>query len=219
MCVPLWCQKNPHFTGRESLLINIRKQLCDTSPKEFNHRLALYGMGGVGKTQIAIQYVVQFEKEYQNIAWITALSQPELWAGFEGIANETHCVETKHLSPSEVAKNVLDWLYERDNWLLVLDNVDDITIVENYLPQLRTGGGHVLITTRNPNSLNIPAEGLEIGVHDPNEATELLLLRAKLTEIAKSNPEIEQEARVVVQSLGFLALAIEQAASYIREEL
>lgn len=217
--IPQWCQRNPHFTGRESLLTNIRAKICDQSPKEFNHRLALYGMGGVGKTQIAIQYVTQFENEYESIAWITASSQEELWAGLEGIALQTGSVNPTSLQPSEIANRVVSWLYEKDNWLLVLDNVDDIKVIDGYLPRLRPGGGHVLITTRNPNSINIPAEGLEIGVHEPDEAKQLLLQRAHLTQLAISNQKIDPEAAEIVKSLGFLALAIDQAASYIREGL
>ena len=84
---------------------------------------------------------------------------------------------------------------------------------------MKPGGGHVLITTRDPNSLNIPAEGLQIEVHEPHEATELMLRRAQLFNKIGPRSAIEAEALEIVRSLGFLALAIEQAAAYIREEL
>ena len=105
------------------------------------------------------------------------------------------------------------------DWLLILDNLDDITIADGYLPRLRTGGGHVLITTRNPNSLNIPAEGIQIEVHEPEEAKDLLLRRAQLFTDLETTQEVDEEARKIVEILGCLALAIEQAAAYIREEL
>ena len=176
-------------------------------------------MGGVGKTQIAIEYVVNFEIQYVGIYWITASSETELLSGFQAIANETHCAKTESLTLPEIAQAVLKWLYKSKDWLLVLDNLDDITIANGYLPRLRTGGGHVLITTRNPNSLNIPAEGLQIGVHSPDEAKELLLRRIQLFDEIGLRPEVEEEATAIVKTLGCLALAIEQAASYIREEL
>jgi hypothetical protein len=50
--------KNPHFTGRTDLLKTMRGMLLDKQPKKYNHRVALFGMGDVGKTQIAIEYVV-----------------------------------------------------------------------------------------------------------------------------------------------------------------
>ena len=176
-------------------------------------------MGGVGKTQIAIEYVMKFETQYVGIYWITASSEAELLSGFQAIANETHCVDSESLTLPEIAQAVLKWLYKSKDWLLVLDNLDDITIANGYLPRLRTGGGHVLITTRNPNSLNIPAEGLQIGVHELDEAKELLLQRIQLSNEIRSKSEVEEEAIAIVESLGCLALAIEQAAAYIREEL
>jgi len=219
LCLPQWCQKNPHFTGRATLLETIHTKLCDTALKEYNHRLAIYGMGGVGKTQIAIEYVTQFQTEYVGIYWITASNKAELLSGFQTIAKETHCVEIESLNSSEIAQQVLNWFYKSEDWLLILDNLDDITIADGYIPRLRTGGGHVLITTRNPNSLNIPAEGIQIEVHKPEEAKELLLRRAQLFTDFETTQEVDEEARKIVETLGYLALAIEQAAAYIREEL
>ena len=219
LCVPQWCQKNPHFTGRKTLIESIREKLCDSASEQYTHRLAIYGMGGVGKTQIAIEYVMTFENEYVGIYWITASSEAELLSGFQAIANETRCVNTESLTLSEIARQVLNWLYRSENWLLVLDNLDDITIAEGYLPRIRIGGGHVLITTRNPNSLNIPAEGMQIDVHEPDEAKDLLLRRTQMLDEIGTGSKVEHEAKAIVKVLGYLALAIEQAAAYIREDL
>src|SRR5208282_6486187 len=111
LCVPQWCQKNPHFTGRETVLKSIRKKLCDTISGQYTHRLAIYGMGGVGKTQIAIEYVVKFEVEYVGIYWITASSEAELLSGFQNISKATHCVDVASLNLSEIAQAVLNCLY------------------------------------------------------------------------------------------------------------
>ena len=173
----------------------------------------------LGKTQIAIEYVTKFETEYVGIYWITASSEAELLSGFQAIANETRCVDTESLTLSEIAQRVLNWLYRSKDWLLVLDNLDDITIAEGYLPRIRIGGGHVLITTRNPNSLNIPAEGMQIDVHEPDEAKDLLLRRTQMFNEIGNGSKVEEEAKAIVKVLGYLALAIEQAAAYIREEL
>jgi len=181
--------------------------------------LALFGMGGVGKTQIAIEYVVQFETQYEGVYWITAETMAQLLSGFVSIANETRCTETASRSQTEIAQAVLSWLYRTKDWLLVVDNLDDISIANGYLPRLNPGGGHVLITTRNPNSINIPAEGLKVDIYDPEEGKELLLRRAQLADEMGTGSATEVEALEIVRSLGFLALAIEQAAAYIREEL
>jgi predicted ATP-dependent serine protease len=90
-------------------------------------------MGGVGKTQIAIEYVSQFETQYEGVYWITTESSAQLLSGFASIANETRCTETKSCQQTEVAEKVLNWLYRNTNWLLVLDNLDDISIASGYV--------------------------------------------------------------------------------------
>ena len=79
-------QRNPHFTGRDDLLSGLREKILETKPKKFNHRVAIYGLGGVGKTQIAIEYTYRFDKEYNSIFWISAADQAALLSGFEAIA-------------------------------------------------------------------------------------------------------------------------------------
>ena len=92
-------------------------------------------MGGVGKTQIAIEYVVEFEAEYEGVYWITAESRAQLLSGFVSIANETHCTETTSRTQIEVAEAVLKWLYRSKDWLMVVDNLDDIKVAHGFLPR------------------------------------------------------------------------------------
>ena len=70
--VPHWCEKNPHFIGRTSLLEMLREMLSDDNPQKHKHRVALFGLGGIGKTQTAIEYVVTQRPSYNAIFWITA---------------------------------------------------------------------------------------------------------------------------------------------------
>jgi tetratricopeptide (TPR) repeat protein len=109
----------------------------------------------------------------------------------------------------------LSWLRQQTNWLLVFDNIDDITVLEGFLPEI-TSQGHTLITTRNLHVDGIPAEGLEVPVCEVHDAIEILITRSCLRSILKA--DAEAEARLIVAELGYLALAIEQAAAYIREE-
>ena len=95
----------------------------------------------------------------------------------------------------------------------MIDNLDDVSAVDGFLPPA-TEGRYTLITTRNPNVLEIPAKGLEVGVLDMDDAVELLLVRANLTMI---DEKIRNEAIEIVQELGYLALAIEQASAFVRE--
>jgi hypothetical protein len=215
--VPLWCQKNSHFIGRTDLLETLRNKLCDEKPQEFNHRVALFGMGGVGKTQVAIEYVVRYKDNYNAVFWITAGDLASLLLGFQEIAELTKCANTKSSDATSLARDVLKWLSIQSSWLLIIDNVDDISVIKGYLPDVTSGEGHLLFTTRDPNAIGISAQGLEVEVFDPQTAADMLLLRA--TQADNNNMEIRSEAVKIVEELGFLALAIEQAAAYIRESL
>ena len=211
-------QRNPHFTGRDELLSQLNEKLCETKQKKFNHRLAIYGIGGVGKTQVAIEYVYRYEAQYDGLYWISASDQAALLSGFQEIGSLTGCVSTAtDLKPKEVAKGVLSWLRKQERWLLVIDNLDDISIVSGYLPETNKGG-HTLITTRNPDSMKIPAEGVEIPVLGKEAAIELLHLRSNSNPTEYSSSEKLQAAELV-KELGFLALAIEQASAFIRSSV
>ena len=209
-------QRNPNFTGRRNLLATLRAKLCDIVPGAWNHRVALYGLGGVGKTQLALEYVFSHKDDYERIYWISAVSEATLFSGFQDIAERTQCVSgIKNLNVSQVAKKVLEWLNVQDNWLLVIDNLDQIEVIDGYLPD-QSPDRHILITTRNPYSDHIPAEGLKVGALEVDDAMKLLLVRSKLGA-AGETPEAKAEAAEIVKELGYLALAIEQAAAYIRE--
>ena len=174
--VPQWCQKNPHFVGREELLEKLRNKLCDEQPNKFNHRVALFGMGGVGKTQVAIEYVVTYKRKYNSVFWITAVDQPSLVLGFQEIALLTKCANVEGMDGVSVAREVLRWFEKQSSWLLVMDNIDDISIVNDYLPNVAPCDGHILLTTRDPSTTGIPAQGLEVEVFECQIAANLLLL-------------------------------------------
>jgi hypothetical protein len=206
--------QNPHFLGRDAFLLVLQTKLRETKPKQYNHRVAIYGMGGVGKTQIAIEYVYQHETTYQDIYWISAADQTAFLSGFQEIAQRTGCLNGRiALEPIQLAKEVLSWLRTQENWLLIVDNLDDEGIADGLLPETRKGG-HVLITTRNQTTKNIPAEGLEVPVLCENDAIDLLCIRSEATDSAM--PSFRCVVSEIVQELGYLALAIEQAAAFIR---
>jgi tetratricopeptide (TPR) repeat protein len=184
--------------------------LQDGVPKnQYNHRVALYGMGGVGKTQTAIAYVYANKAKYEKIFWISATSEAALLSGYQEIATSTQC--TQESNPKRAAKMVIAWLERQDNWLIVIDNLDHIEIVKDYLPD-RSPSKHTLITTRNPNANGIPARGLEVPLPQTDEGIEMICTLSEMdVEIHK------EEARQVVEELQFLPLALDQAASYVRQ--
>lgn len=209
--VPL--ERNPLFTGRDAFLVRLRTSLEDTSPNKYTHRVAIHGLGGIGKTQIALEYGYRYRSQYNHIFWLYANDRTSLLSGFASVVRETHCIRITGNSALEyIAAEMLKWLDQNDKWLLVLDNVDDISIVRGLLPAT-SAGGHTLITTRIRDVKQIPAEGLEVDLLEEAHAMELLLL---VSDGNVRDAQAVNEARKIVQELGLLPLAIDQAAAFIR---
>src|SRR5436190_21799872 len=99
-------EKNPFFVERDNLLNQIFEILCDAKPHQYNHRLALYGMGGVGKTQTALSYVHLKRNYYRSIFWISGLTP---FSGFQRIASVTKCaLGIDDSEPFEIVKRVIE---------------------------------------------------------------------------------------------------------------
>lgn len=191
----------------------VREILFDPTPRQFNHRVALYGMAGVGKTEVAVEFVHRYRAGYDSIYWIPAVDQASILSGYQNIARERQM--PIHGDPVELAHFVLRWLRQQKNWLVVLDNLDDISVFESRLFPENGPGRHTLITTRNPNTEGIPAEGVRVPVLDHVDAVTMLIAYSGIPIWPGTR---EQEAAdLIVMELGYLPLAIQQAGSYIRE--
>jgi hypothetical protein len=146
-------QRNANFTGRTDLLTQLRAKLCDIVPKSWNHRVALHGLGGIGKTQLALECVYANEMDYERIYWISAVSQATLIVGLQEIAKRTKCISrNEDLNPKETAKHVLEWLNAQASCLVVFDNLDQVEVIDGYLPN-QSSGRHTLFTTRKLKSV------------------------------------------------------------------
>jgi len=207
-------ERNPLLTGRESFLKELRAKMLDRTPKQYNHRIALYGMGGIGKTQTAIEYVYSNRDCYQRIYWITGVDQASLLSGYLKIAEIAGLKSLLNLTPIDIAKGVLAWLRQEKGCLLVIDNLDDIGVAAGFLPE-NSSENHTLITTRDPYSAGIPAEGLEVPLLDLFHSVDLLCTLSNV-QVLPNSPESLQ-ATQIVEELGCLPLGIEQAAAYVRE--
>ena len=206
--------RNFQFTGRKVILQTIQEALSAQTPKRNNGRVALYGMGGIGKTQTAIEYVYANRALYNRIYWLTAVDKISLLSGFEKIVKTAQLKIPPELHSAEIAEYVLTWLRQESNWLIIIDNLDDIEIVRGLLPENGIGK-HTLITTRNRNAAGIPAEGIEIPLFDRDEAIELLTTLSSVD--LPLSPSEKEHAIAIVNELDLLPLAIEQAAAYVRE--
>lgn len=117
---------NPYFTGREQTLAELRAALRERHLAVVTQPQALSGLGGVGKTQIALAYADRYRTDYDAVFWLDAASEEAVSTGFAAIAAELG------LLGDEPAKSVPDsaallrlWLSKNPRWLLVLDNADE----------------------------------------------------------------------------------------------
>ncbi|MEV4564636.1 FxSxx-COOH system tetratricopeptide repeat protein [Nonomuraea sp. NPDC049419] len=200
--------RNKHFTGRESLLEGLRTSLESSTKTAAVVPLpqALQGLGGVGKTQLAIEYAWRFRDQYDLVWWIPA-DQPMLVpSSLAALSNELKLPSASSTGIEEAAATVLETL-ERgdpiDRWLLIFDNADEPEDIREFIPQ--GGPGHVLITSRNSRWSGV-AETVPVDVFSTSES--VAFLRKRLQR------DVEQkEAERLAGELGDLPLALEQAAA------
>ena len=127
-------QANSRFIGRTQFLQTLKLKLSDVALKHDNHRIALYGMGGIGKTQCALGYVYANRDDYDRIYWISSVDKSSLLSGYQNIAKAA-CLRFENMNPIEIANAVLSWLRQQPSWLIMIDNLDDIQVANGLLPE------------------------------------------------------------------------------------
>ena len=216
-------ERNESFTGRDTFLTQLYTKFRNPTTDPYRGRIVLFGLGGIGKTQIALEYVYRYQNSYQRIYWISADTQASLLDGYRKIAERAE-LQISHLStPVEVAERVISWLDGEESWLLAVDNLDDLDVltVENpnsrflLLPSTGQPQRHTLITSRNRYADGIPAQGMEVNKFDQGASLALLYEASKVAQ--SSDPTEGQAAVKIVEDLDHLPLAIDQAAAYVRE--
>jgi hypothetical protein len=138
--------RNPVFTGREELLERLARQLRAGHAMAITQLQAISGLGGVGKTMLAVEYAYRYHQDYQAVLWAHAESREGLISAFVAIARWLKLPEKDAQELMMVVTAVKAWLQKHTGWLLILDNADDLTIIPDFLPS--TVRGHVLLTTR-----------------------------------------------------------------------
>ena len=175
---------------------------------------ALHGLGGVGKTRLAIEYAHQYAHQYSAQLFITADSPETLAPNLAALCGPLvlNLPEQNAVTDQQVAA-VLRWLRTHPGWLIIIDNVDTepaAQAVESLLDQLPSG--HVLITSRLSNWSG-EVEPLELDVLNRDASTMMLTERTEGRRVAAADDTLIADR--IAEDLGDLALALEQAAAYI----
>jgi len=204
---PIWNVshiRNTHFTGREDILSELRAALTSGEPAAWKQ--AVTGMGGVGKTQIVLEYIYRHMAEYQIIWWIRSEELATMASDYANLAEPLGLPEKDSIDQTEIVRAVKSWLEHNSGWLLIFDNAQDTNEMDDYLPQ--AGGGHIIITSRNPSWSKI-AKLLPAKVFDRAESIDFLCRR--------TGQDDKEAADMLAKELGDLPLALEQAGAYIEE--
>jgi tetratricopeptide (TPR) repeat protein len=205
------------FKGREAFLSQLRESLKRNSKAK-----AINGLGGVGKTRLAVEYAWQHVDDYTAVLFVTADSPESLRRNIaELVGPKVLNLQEQSATEEEVREAAaIRWLQQNPGWCLILDNVDDEDTAE-YVERLlsRLQGGDVLITSRL-GRWSDSVEPLELDVLDDVSSANFLLEKTK----PKGNrgrliqTSDDEDAKQLAKELGGLALALEQAGSYIVQQ-
>ncbi len=211
-------RRNPFFTGRESILSKLHTSFHSGKTASLAHVLAISGLGGIGKTQTAVEYAYRFGHDYTAVFWINAETYESINTTFSVLAVQLGLVKMDEQDQTRSVTSVKCWFNEHTNWLLIFDNVEDLATLVDFLPL--HSNGYVLLTTRSQSTGSM-AQRIDLPEMDGDEGALLLLRRAKLladdTCPQEPSTPLFVQARDLSRMLGGLPLALDQAGAYIEE--
>ncbi|MFJ8431569.1 FxSxx-COOH system tetratricopeptide repeat protein [Kitasatospora sp. NPDC094019] len=198
--------RNRHFIGRSTILDRMRERFGGGDGKTPASVQVLVGLGGIGKTQIAVEYTHRFLADYDLVWWIDAEQSDLVTDSLAELAHRLGLRTGESLgAATEAARDALRRGEPTSRWLLVLDNVDTAAEIARHLPD---GPGHVLITSRHA-EWPTWAEEVEVDVFGRAESVEHLTAR-----IPGVSPA---DAERVAEAVADLPLAVEVAAAWLAE--
>jgi len=213
-------ERNKYFTGRAEQFTAINDLFRSKENSAVNICQTVSGLGGIGKTQLAIEYAYLFCGKFKNCIWfINAETDITTQNYFLAFAAHFNIVLPPEYKPEDLQRTVKLWLKNNKKWLLIFDNLESIDVVKPYLPEKING--RIIITTRNAR-IDFGNQ-IALGVFNIDEA--ILFLKKRLSNDKEMKMEFynndandfDNEAPNLIKRLGFLPLALEQAAAYIRE--
>jgi hypothetical protein len=195
--------RNPNFVGRADALASLGAKLADGTATVHS----VHGLGGVGKTQLAIEYAYARATDYDLVFWIAAEEPGSIPDQFATLAQLLGLDPVPE--PEGLQAQVHDALRAVQGWLLIFDNADTVEGIRPWLPRgPQPAGipGHVIVTTRR-GGFGALGPVLDLDVIDLPDA--LTLLRTRVPGLA------EGTGAEIAEEMGRLPLALEQAAAYL----
>jgi tetratricopeptide (TPR) repeat protein/transcriptional regulator with XRE-family HTH domain len=209
--------RNLYFTGREEVLQRLQKALVSHKSGDSRKIRAISGMGGIGKTQIALEFAYRYADEYDAVLWVHA-EDSTLKADVVSLAETLHLPGREKLNPFLAREAVKGWLQDHDRWLLIFDNVENVANIFTVLPSRYCGA--VLVTTRFQNA-DPHIRSLEMAKMSLAEGRTFLLRRTTNEdedEIREANLLASERAALATlwEAIDGLPLALDQAGAYIK---
>jgi hypothetical protein len=198
--------RNERFTGRIGDLQLLRDQLRASRQAVVVQAppVAVHGLGGVGKTQLAIEYVHRFSSDYDLVWWIDASEPQFVDAALIDLGRQLDLVTATSVEAAHTTLERLQNGEVSDRWLLVYDNAEDPDAIKGLMP---TGGpGQVLVTSRN-REWEDHAQTLSVDVFERAES--VAHLRARTSALTL------EQAEQVAGALGDLPIAVAAAGAYL----
>jgi tetratricopeptide (TPR) repeat protein len=196
--------RNPHFTGRGEVLERLRSQLRAGPGAVVAQTGAIHGLGGVGKTELALEFAHRYASDYDIVWWIAAEQPTTVTTDLAGLAEELGIARA--VDQAEMVRLLFGELRGRERWLLVYDNAERPEELEGLLPP--GGGGRVLVTSRY-GAWGKLGSTLRLDMLPRDQATAFLAKRTG----ASDRVALDELAEL----LGDLPLALEEAAAYLEE--
>jgi tetratricopeptide (TPR) repeat protein len=211
-------RRNPFFTGREPVFTQIHTLLHAGTSAALSQPPAMSGLGGIGKTQTAVEYAYRYRDAYQFVLWVQANTSETLLSNFVVLAGLLHLPEQTAQEQQLVVQALNHWFETHSGWLLIFDNADDLSTIQEYLPEGNMG--HIVLTTR-AQAMGGLARKIELDTMGPEEGAALLLRRAGIIAhdglLDSASPADRALAREIVHAMDGLPLALDQAGAYLEE--
>ncbi|MFT4927902.1 MAG: hypothetical protein ACI8WB_004016 [Phenylobacterium sp.] len=202
-------EKGDGVVGREEVLLTLRQQLASGTRTNIGHAAAFRGMGGLGKTQLAVEYAYRYQRHYpKGVIWLVA----DQYISTQLIQLAT---KAQWISPHSEHKDILAIALRRlkntSDCLIIFDNVDELEQINDYLPEVNVFP-HLLITSRTDQLGFTP---IQLELLTPEQSLELLFKEACREPLQQSDTELAA-AKTIVTTLGHLPLALEIAGAYLK---